>query len=119
MDDLKDKALCPATALPGMPQEQLRRRSFLKGSGLAAVGAAVLPAVGLMAAPDQAYARNFHNLSDTVGKTLVKMARDIFPHDKLPDNLYAAAIAPYDEKVAKDAQLAALLDKGVLPLPRS
>lgn len=116
MDEWKDKELPPHEALPDMLGERLRRRAFLKGSGLAAVGVAVLPAAGLMVSADRAYAQKFENLSETVGETLVKMARDIFPHDKLPDNLYAAAIAPYDKKVKEDAQLATLLEKGVAQL---
>ncbi|NMG74191.1 gluconate 2-dehydrogenase subunit 3 family protein [Aromatoleum diolicum] len=97
-------------------KEQLGRRAFLKGSGLAAVGVAVLPAVGLMAPAEQAYAQKFERLSESVGKTLVKMARDIFPHDKVPDKFYAAAIASYDQKVAQDAQLKSMLDSGVAQL---
>lgn len=117
MDQLKDKELSPDAAGPSAPEkEQLRRRAFLKGSGLAAMGVAVLPAVGLMAPVEHAYAQKFERLSESVGKTLVKMARDIFPHDRVPDKLYAGAISAYDKKIVEDAQLGSLLDTGVAKL---
>ena len=36
--------------------------------------------------------------------TLIQMARDIYPHDHLPDRFYAVAIKGYDEKAGKDPQ---------------
>jgi len=113
MDHVQEKTSASNPALPGSSEkERLGRRVFLKGGSLAAVGVAVLPAVGLMAPAERAYAQNFERLSESTGKTLVKMARDIFPHDKVPDKFYVAAIAPYDQKVAQDAQLKSLLDSG-------
>lgn len=117
MDQLKGKTLNTDVAPQGgQDKGPLSRRGFLKGSGLAAVGVAVIPAVGLMAQAEPAYAQSFDALGKSVGKTLVRMARDIFPHDKVPDKFYAAAIAPYDEKAASDPQLKALLDAGVAKL---
>ena len=36
-------------------------------------------------------------------QTLVQMARDIYPHDRLADRFYAVAVKDYDEKAATDA----------------
>ena len=35
-------------------------------------------------------------------RTLVKMARDIFPHERIPDRYYAIAVKGYDERAARD-----------------
>lgn len=88
--------------------EGMSRRFFLKGgSSLAAIGITTLAGAGLgtalpaeavapPAAGKEGYTQSFANLGSGNGETLVKMARDIFPHDKLPDQLYADAVAGYD-----------------------
>jgi catechol 2,3-dioxygenase-like lactoylglutathione lyase family enzyme len=43
-------------------------------------------------------------------RSLIKMARDIFPHDKLPDKFYAIACKTYDEKAASDPKLKSMID---------
>lgn len=96
-------------------KELLSRRGFLTRSGAVAVGVAVLPTAGMMVSKD-AYALDMKSLNESAGKTLVKIARDIFPHDKVPDKFYASAIAAYDEKTGSDPKLKALLDKGVAQL---
>lgn len=90
------------------------RRRFFKLSGAGALGMAIAPTtgLGLLATTGEAYAANFANLGDGNGQTLVKMARDIFPHDKLPDTVYAGVIAGYDGAAAKDAGLKTLLTEG-------
>lgn len=94
---------------------QLDRRGFMRGSGLAAIGVSVVPAT-LTMVPAQVYAKSFGTLGESVGRTLIKMARDIFPHDKLPDRFYAAAVTPYDAQAAKDRTLKTLLLTGVADL---
>ena len=46
-------------------------------------------------------------------KTLVKVARDIYPHDMLVDSYYITAIKPWDAKAAKDPAVKAMLEDGV------
>ncbi len=94
---------------------QLSRRGFMRGSGLAAIGVSVVPAT-LTMAPAEAYAKSFGTLGETVGRTLIGMARDIFPHDKLPDRFYAEAVTPYDAQAVKDRALRTLLVNGVADL---
>ena len=36
--------------------------------------------------------------------TLIQMARDIYPHDQVPDKFYAIAVKGHDESAAKDRQ---------------
>lgn len=106
----------------GQSTEGTSRRSFLKGSGLAAIGITTVSGVGLASIPAAAaaaplnYSQRFANLGSSNGNTLVRMARDIFPHDKLADELYAAAVAGYDEKAPADSELKALILNGIARL---
>lgn len=91
------------------------RRSFIKSSGLAAIGVAVLQTTGAAAAaPKNAYTHSFSSLSKSAGMTLMRMARDILPHDIVPDKYYAAVISTYDK--ATDAKVKNLIDTGVINL---
>ncbi|WP_220456297.1 gluconate 2-dehydrogenase subunit 3 family protein [Rugamonas brunnea] len=94
------------------------RRGFLRGSGMALGAAAVAPAALAMPAAD-GLAGAFHTLGPATGKTLLRMARDVFPHDRLADRYYADAMAPYERKAAKDPALKALLQDGVAQLDRA
>lgn len=94
------------------------RRGFLRGGGLALGAAAVAPAALAMPAAD-GLSGAFHTLGPATGKTLLRMARDVFPHDRLADRYYADAMAPYERAAAKDPALKALLQDGVAALDRA
>lgn len=91
----------------------LTRRGFLKGSGLASIGVTVLPAVALLGSPAAAMAQSYAALGSDTGATLLRMARDIYPHDKVADKYYQQAVYPYDAQAATDPALKALLTDGV------
>jgi hypothetical protein len=115
----KDRATAqigaPASMRHPDKRAQVDRRGFIRGGGLAAIGVTVVPAT-LTLAPAEVYAQSFATLGAASGATLIKMARDIFPHDKLPDKYYADAVTPYDGQAAKDAALKKLLDEGIADL---
>ena len=92
------------------------RRAFLKGSGLTAAGVTTLSVGGLMLPARDALAAELTHLGAAIGKTLLVMARDIFPHDKIADRYYMQAIEPYDAKAAEDPALAKLIRDGVAQL---
>lgn len=94
----------------------LQRRSFLRGGGLGAIGIAVIPAASLAAAKDVAARQSFRHLGAATGKTLVRMARDIYPHDKLAESFYVEAVAPYDAASVKDKGVKKLLTEGIKDL---
>lgn len=48
--------------------------------------------------------------------TLIKVARDIYPHDRLADKFYAIAVKGYDAKAAADPKVLAMIDEGVAGL---
>ncbi len=103
-------------ASEGSPSDRsVTRRVFFKRTGMGALGIAMAPTVGVgaLAVSGATYAQAFSSMDADVGATLVRMARDIFPHDKLPDGPYAAIIASYDQKMPKDAALKSLILGGV------
>lgn len=100
--------------LPARPQ--VDRRGFLSGGGLAAIGITIVPVTALTMTPATLHAQTFTALGPDVAKTLIRMARDVFPHDKLTDKYYAAAVANYDVTAAKDPTFKSLLTEGVAAL---
>lgn len=94
----------------------LSRRAFLKGGGMTALGVAAIPAAALLTPSRDALAASFQALAPDTGKTLLVMARDIFPHDRISDRYYMQAIEPYDKAAAGDPKLKALLDEGARSL---
>lgn len=94
------------------------RRGFLRGGGLALGAAAVAPAALAMPAAD-GLSGAFRTLGPATGKTLLRMARDVFPHDRLADRHYADAIAPYERAAAKAPALKALMQDGAAELDRA
>ncbi|MGG5819721.1 gluconate 2-dehydrogenase subunit 3 family protein [Falsiroseomonas sp. HW251] len=87
----------------------VRRRVLLRG-GAAAPAAIAVAATGGTAVADT------RNLQPATMTTIVKAARDIFPHDSFPDRFYVAAVAPYDDQAGANAQLKQLLEEGVAAL---
>src|ERR1700720_1287093 len=87
------------------------RRIFLQGaaSAVPVVAVAARPGFGI----EDAWAADATTLTPATLKTLVKVARDIYPHDMLVDSYYITAIKPWDAKAAKDPAVKALLEDGV------
>jgi hypothetical protein len=93
---------------------KVSRRIFLRGAATAAPAAAVA-AAGVTITREAAWAQGAKNLLPHTMATLVKVARDIFPHDHLADSYYVAAIAPYDV-AASNADARAMIEGGVVRL---
>jgi hypothetical protein len=92
---------------------RVSRRVFLRGSATA-VPAAAIAGAGLGAS--QAWADGAQNLKPSTMITLVVMARDIYPHDRIADAYYVKAILPFDAVAGSDPKLRGLLEDGVLRL---
>ena len=93
------------------------RRVFLKGAATAVPTVAIATSAGLSVS--DAWADDATALTPAALKTLVKMARDIYPHDFLGDSYYITAIKPWDGKAAKDPALKSLLSDGVAQLDQA
>ncbi len=90
------------------------RRVFLKGAATAVPVTAVATSTGLRIS--DAWADDTTALSPATMKTLVKVARDIYPHDMLVDSYYITAVKPWDAKAAKDAAVKTMIEGGIARL---
>ena len=87
------------------------RRVFLKGAATTVPVVAVAASAGI--GIEDAWAADATALAPSTLKTLVKVARDIYPHDFLVDSYYITAVKPWDAKAAKDPAVKAMLEDGV------
>lgn len=80
---------------------RMTRRDLL-ASGTA-FGATLVIGAGFVASTTEAWAAKVAHLKPATFATLVQMARDLYPHDKLGDKYYAAAMKAHD--TAKSAKM--------------
>ncbi|MBP0114172.1 MULTISPECIES: gluconate 2-dehydrogenase subunit 3 family protein [Bradyrhizobium] len=93
------------------------RRVFLKGAATAVPVVAV--ATSIATSIGDAWADDATTLSPATMKTLLKVARDIYPHDVLGDSYYITAIKPWDGKAAKDPAVKSLISDGIARLDQN
>lgn len=92
------------------PRSRYSRRFLLKAAATAVPAAAVATAAGLSI--EDAWAEG-GALQPATLKTLVKVARDIYPHDFLGDVYYITAVKPWNDKAGADPAVKALIEDGV------
>ncbi len=88
----------------GLSRRQLMSRSLAAAAGMIIGG-------GFIAASDAAWAYEAVALKPETMATLVRMARDVYPHDRIPDEFYVIAVKGYDAPEAApeiEAGIAAL-----------
>lgn len=93
------------------------RRVFLQGAATAVPVVAVATSVAVSI--ESAWADEASTLTPATMKTLLKVARDIYPHDALGDSYYITAIKPWDGKAAKDPAVKALISDGITRLDQN
>lgn len=99
----------------------MKRREFLQKSALVVASAAVV-ASGVAAvgyADEGNWTAGLKTLSAKEGETLLKMAHEIYPHDRLADASYQKVVEDLDAEAGKDAEVAKLLRNGVADLNRA
>lgn len=92
----------------------MTRRTLLKRS--VAVSASMVVGSGFLASSNAAWAMEVEALDPETMATLVQMARDIYPHDRFADELYAKAVKSHDEAAAKDPDYKSMINIGVTVL---
>lgn len=97
-------------------REKISRREMLKTSGAATFGAMLVVSGGIVACPRGAWAVQAKALTPESMATLIQMARDIYPHDRLSEQFYVQAVAAHDEKAAGDKDFKRMLEEGVAGL---
>ena len=90
------------TDMTASAAQESSRRAFLKGGGAVA---AMVVSGGAVIHTTEAWGMQPKALSAGTARSLVKIARDIFPHDRIADRFYAIAVKSYDDKAATDAKL--------------
>src|SRR6516162_9271272 len=90
------------------------RRDFLCTTSFVAVGLAT--GGSMILAPDFAWALSTKTIDAHAAQTLLVMARQLFPHDRLGDQYYAAVVEAVDKQAASDAAIRKLVVDGVAQL---
>lgn len=102
------------TQTPGTPAARgLSRRQLLRHG---AVSALLIITPTAIISPDHAWGLEPGALSPEEMATLVTMARDIYPHDQVPDRFYAIAMKGHDTEAAADPEVKVLLQSGIADL---
>ena len=76
------------------PKTGMTRRQLL--SNAVAAGATFVVGAGFVAATDAAWAAETVALAPESMATLIQLARDIYPHDRIGDEYYVVAVKGYD-----------------------
>jgi hypothetical protein len=90
---------------------KISRRDMLKTGGAVAAAGTVMP-IGMVEAAKPVA------LSKKSFATLVKMARDLYPHDKIADKYYATVVESLDKAAKDDAAVKTLLEDGIAQLDK-
>jgi len=91
----------------------LSRRHFMAS---AAAGVALVVIGNAVYCPGEAWALEATTLKPETVQTLIRMSRDVYPHDRLSDRYYAVAVKDFDAKAAKDPAAKAVFENGVTML---
>jgi hypothetical protein len=105
------------TATVAAPAKQgLSRRYFLQRSATGFAAAIAITSTGALLNVSEAWALDVKGVKPETMKTLILVARDIYPHDKVADRFYAIAVKGYDEKAAGNPEMKAEIEGFVAAL---
>jgi len=89
----------------------MTRRELLS-SGVT-VSAALVAGGGFIAHSTESWAMETTGLKPETMATILQVARDTYPHDRIADANYAIAIKGHDEAAAEDPEFAEMMESGV------
>lgn len=98
---------------------KIKRREFLKKGALAVAGASVAAAGVTMAGFAAEWTARLKTLTAHEGEALLKMARQIFPHDRLDDSYYVKVVEDLDAEASSKPATAKMISAGVANLDHS
>ena len=100
----------PLERRPGLSRRELLKRG---GAGVLLVisGSAII-------SPEHAWGLETAALKPETMATLIQVARDIYPHDQVPDKYYAVAVKGHDEMAGKDPAHKDLIENGIADLDK-
>lgn len=99
----------PASSLMKLSRRQLLKRG-------AVVGSSFLIGGGFIGANTASWAMEVKGIDPAMMATLVQMARDVYPHDRFSDELYAVAVKEHDLKAAESPEHKKLIESGIATL---
>jgi len=100
--------------VPSPKMQHMSRRDLLKtGAG---VGAVLIAGAGFVASSTESWALEVKALKPETMATLIQLARDIYPHDRVADSHYAIAVKSHDDKAAEDEAHKKLIEDGIAML---
>src|SRR5260221_14406496 len=99
-----------------MDSNELSRRDCLRTTG--AVATTLAAGGTIICGPDCAWALSTTSLDGHTAQSLLVMARQTFPHDRVGQQYYAAVVGAVDKDAAGNAGLRKLLSDGVAQLAR-
>ena len=103
-----------------MSQSGMNRRQFLHTSAVTAAGAAAVAGTGtVLVDPKGAWAMSLQALDQHTATTLVLVARELYPHDRLGDIYYAKVVESLDGKAVANKDVGKLLAEGVAELDKA
>lgn len=88
------------------------RRTLFRGSGILFGTLAAGCPLALLA-PSRSWALALRALNEEQGRTLLSFARTLYPHERLPDAVYALPVKTLDEQAAADVELKRMLVDGL------
>jgi hypothetical protein len=96
----------------------LTRREMLRGSGIL-MGTIAIGSPLAALAPSSVWAVELKALSKEEGETLMQMGRVLYPHEKLPDAVYALLAKDLDGAAAGNADAIKVLKDGIAALHKA
>ena len=98
---------------------KIKRREFLHKSAIVVAGVSAAAAGVTVAGFAAEWTARLKTLTAHEGETLLKMARQIFPHDRLGDSYYAKTVEDLDAEASSKPATAKMLSAGVANLDHS
>jgi hypothetical protein len=99
--------------------KKLKRREFLQKSALAVAGAAAIASGVTIVAGAEQWTAGLKTLNAHQGETLLRMSRQLFPHDQLDDSYYVKVVQDLDNEAGTKPAAAKLLQDGLARLDRA
>ena len=98
---------------------KIKRREFLHKSAIVVAGVSAAAAGVTVAGFAAEWASKLKTLSTHEAETLLKMARQIFPHDRLADSYYMKVVEDLDAEASSKPATAKMISAGVANLDHS
>jgi len=98
---------------------KIKRREFLHKSAIVVAGVSAAAAGVTVAGFAAEWTARLKTLTAHEGETLLKMARQIFPHDRLGDSYYIKTVEDLDAEASSKPATAKMLSAGVANLDHS